>query len=90
MIGLVLSALTAVDLLVKAVIYVVGAHGWGARPTLFVTGGLAFLAVTRVALRGLVAVGKEAAKSSPVTPPSTPDFSTLDDGSNRWRRLEQL
>ncbi len=90
LIGLLMSALTALDLLGKAVVYVWEFHAWGVRPTWLAVGGSAAAAVAVAAYRAARALAREAATSSLTEPAAPPDFSTLDDGSNRWRGLERL
>ena len=83
-----LAGSAAVDLLVKAGRAV--AHGLGLWATLLaVVGGTAALA-TVVALRQARQLTREADGPPRPDPVDPPDFSTLDDGSNRWRELDQI
>ena len=64
--------------------------GWTSRPMgylLFIL--LAFVAAVHFARRSME-LHREAKHSALSEPPSSPDFSTLDDGSKRWKNLEDV
>jgi hypothetical protein len=90
LIGLLLSAITAIDLLCKAAAYLSHPHAWDAWPTLLVVGGLAATALAVAAARAARRLGQEAATPALQPPTEPPDFSTLGDGTDRWRRLEEI
>ena len=80
----------AVQLCVMAVAFV-RAAGWGARPVGYVMfAGFALLAAGYFARR-VLHLTRELRQSAVPTPPDRePDFSTLSDGSQRWRNLEDV
>ena len=90
LIGLLLAAMTAADLFAKAVVYVWDLHRWGVRPTLFVLAGLAAAALATRAVRAARQLGRDAARSAAADPATPPDFSTLGNGADRWRHLEEI
>ena len=64
--------------------------GWGVRPVGYVVAAVGCLLASRVLLRRVSEINgelKEMALDEPATPP---DFSTLSDGSQRWKALEGL
>ena len=90
LIGLLLSATTAIDLVGKAVVSVWHDRAWGVWPTLLVLGGVVATALAIAAGRAARRLGQEAATSALPPPTEPPDFSTLGDGTDRWRRLEEI
>jgi uncharacterized Zn-finger protein len=88
--GVFLAVITAVDLTVRAGRYVAHMHGWGIRPTLFSIVALAAVAVAAHAGRQARRLGDEASRSRLEDPDVEPDFSTLGDGSDRWRHLDEI
>ncbi len=90
LIGLMLAALTGFDLLAKAAVYVWDRHAWGVRPTLFTAAGAAALALAALARRAAARLAREVAASALPEPTTPPDFTTLDNGADRWRRLHEV
>jgi hypothetical protein len=91
LIGAVLAAVSAVKL-VLLVIERVRAAGWGLMTIAYallvcVTGMLAVHFVRRA-----VALHREASAPAPLppVPPGGPDISTLSDGSQRWKNLDEI
>ena len=90
LIGLLLSATTAADLFGKAAIWAWDLHRWGWWPTWVSLAGLTAAALAVTAGRAARRLGREAALSTLPEPTTPPDFSTLGNGADRWRRLEEV
>ncbi len=90
LIGLLLAALTGFDLLAKAVVFVWDRHAWGVRPTLLTLAGGAALWAATAARRAAAQLTREVNASALPEPTTPPDFSTLDNGADRWQRLHEV
>ena len=64
--------------------------GWGWRPPVYIAVILAAMYGVTFFWRRAVALHREAKQSHLETPTTPPDFSTLSDGSQRWKNLEDL
>lgn len=87
MIGMLLAGVTAVDLLARAVGLARAGAGWA---TLLAAGATAAAAAALACGRAARRLGREVARSSLPQPSGPPDFSTLSNGEDRWRHLEDI
>jgi hypothetical protein len=89
-IALCMLILVTVDMLGKAVIFLWVLRTWGIRPTVFV--GVAAIAgmLARHAKRRTDEFQREIERSALPEPTTPPDFSTLSDGRDRWKDLENV
>ena len=88
--GAALAGLTAVNAVAKAIGYAVGSHAWGVWPTGLTLAAVALSVVAAYATRQAAHLAREIATSAVADPPTEPDFSTLDNGSDRWQRLDEV
>ncbi|MGD1276417.1 MAG: hypothetical protein ABR964_04240 [Tepidisphaeraceae bacterium] len=79
----------AVQLVINAIHRLWLGGGW-VRPVLYVMAAAGLLALGTWCAHLAVKFGRQAKQSSILPPTSPPDFSILDDGSQRTRHLEQL
>ena len=66
------------------------ARGWGLRPVLYVLAAAAALAGVRFFFGRAAGLTRELNRPAQTDPDSPPDFSTLSDGSQHWKNLEEL
>jgi hypothetical protein len=90
LIGMLLATVLAVELLCKAIDFVRAFHRWGWIPTLEIVVSILAIACARHAMRRAAEFKKEIDRSAIVEPSDPPDFSTLSDGSDRWKNLEDI
>jgi hypothetical protein len=89
LIGFVLSLLVLLDMLAKITLHLM-AHSWGWWPTidllvLLIAGRCAFHSFKRAE-----EFKREIGKSAIPEPTTPPDFSTLSNGQDRWKHLENV
>ena len=89
-IGLCLAALTFLDMIGKAVIFVWVFHRWGLDPTLRIIVAAGTVMFAKNAWRRAADFKREIDRSAISEPTAPPDFSTLSDGSQRWENLENI
>ena len=85
-----LAASTALDLLYKTVRNVAHYAAWTGRATAFTVVGTVAVAAVVVAVRRAGALAREAARTALPDHDRPPDFSTLDNGADRWRNLNDV
>jgi len=90
LIGLCLAAVVVLDMLGKAVIFVWVFHQWGIEPTLGTLTAIGMAIFARHAWRCAAGFKKEIDRSAIPEPAAAPDFSTLQNGSERWKNLENI
>jgi hypothetical protein len=88
LIALVLALLVEVDMVINAIVYL-WAHSWGWAILRLILGTIAFLAA-RHAHRRAAEFKLESQQSALEEPTVPPDFSTLNNGSDRWKELENI
>ena len=90
LIAMCMCALIVLDMLGKVIVEISVNHHWGLWPTLRV--GLAIAAgfSAKHAYQRAAQFKKEIDKSAIPEPTTPPDFSTLDNGSDRWKDLENV
>jgi hypothetical protein len=89
-IGAAVSVVAAVKLVSMAVEYV-RANGWGPSPVGYLMFAAAALLLAGYFGRRALEAHRELKTPPPLPPqPAEPDFSTLSDGSQRWKNLEDL
>jgi len=88
-IGLGLCAVAAVQLSIMAVRHV-RALGWEWRPLGYLCGVAAAMMAGSFLLRQVAALNRELRRPAVTEPEAPPDFSTLSDGSQRWKNLEDM
>jgi uncharacterized iron-regulated membrane protein len=92
--GFCMMMLTALNLIAKAAIYLALVHqpGWKPEwtPALELLAGLLAILFARFAWRKAAAFKREIDRSALVEPTAPPDFSTLSNGSDRWKNLENV
>jgi hypothetical protein len=89
-IGLLSAILFILEMVLTSVEYVIARHRWGIDPSLRV---VAMLFAARFAIhcsRRAAEFKREIEKSAIPEPTTPPDFSTLSDGSERWKELENV
>jgi hypothetical protein len=90
LIAMVLAILIVLDMMANAALYVAMFHRWGVWPTLRVVIGVLCTKFAAHAWRRAAALHREISKSAIPEPTTPPDFSTLDDGSDRLKQLENI
>lgn len=88
-IGLGLCLVAAVQLTIMAVRHV-RAAGWEWRPLGYLCGVAAAMMAGLFLLRQVAALNRELRQPALADPEAPPDFSTLSDGSQRWKNLEDM
>jgi hypothetical protein len=68
----------------------VRASGWGKQPVGYSLFAISALIGVWYFIARAIALHREAKKSALPEPASSPDFSTLDNGSQRWKNLEDV
>jgi hypothetical protein len=92
MIAAVASGFAGVLLLLIAIAHTAARRGIGAIPIGCALGSCAAIALALHFGRRVRELSREIATPAPLppTPPGGPDFSTLSDGSQRWKNLEDI
>jgi hypothetical protein len=90
LIALCMSLLTALDMLGKAAIFFWIFHRLAVIPLLRVAVAIAVICFAKHAWTRAKAFKREIDKSALPDPVTPPDFSTLNDGSDRWKHLENV
>jgi DNA-directed RNA polymerase subunit RPC12/RpoP len=90
LIGLCLSGVVVLDMLGKSVIYVWVFHHWGIDPTLRIIAAAASAVFARHAYHRAAEFKREIDHSAIPEPAAPPDFSTLQNGSEQWKNLENI
>lgn len=88
-VGLGACAVAAVQLLVMTARHVLGA-GWGWRPLGYLCGVAAAMMAAAFLLRHVTELTRELRQPALAEPEAPPDFSTLSDGTQRWKNLEDM
>ena len=90
-IGAAAGFVVAVQLVIMTVAYV-RAHGWGRWPTGYVLFAAAAVMMGCFFARRALEIHREIRTpvELPPPPPGGPDFSTLSDGSQQWKNLEDI
>ena len=88
-IGLGACAVASVQLAVMAIRHV-RAAGWEWRPLGYLCGVAAAMMAASFLLRQVAALNRELRQPALTEPEAPPDFSTLSDGSQRWKNLEDM
>ena len=84
-------AVAAVQMLVLAYKYVyVSGAGWRLRPIGYVFAALTASIAAAIWLRQILRINQELRRPVLDEPTTPPDFSTLSDGSERWKNLEAM
>ena len=84
-------AVAAVQMLVLAYKYVyTSGAGWRLRPVGYVLGALTACLAAVIWLQRIRAINAELRRPALEEPETPPDFSTLGDGSERWKNLEAM
>ncbi len=89
-IGMCLSLLVLLDMLTKVAIYLVLIHRWGWWPTIDLLCGIAAARCAWHARKRAADFKRELSHSAIPEPTTPPDFSTLNDGKDRWKHLENV
>lgn len=84
------GAVGAVQLVIKAVRNIRHAHALTLRAVGFLLFAVVGTLLAIALLRRAAALKREVGKSSLPAPVTPPDFSTLNDGSERWKDLEDM
>lgn len=79
----------SVKLLLMTIAYV-HTHGWGFTPFGYVLAALAALAGAMFFSRRTMELTRELSRPALEEPTTPPDFSTLSDGSQHWKNLENM
>jgi hypothetical protein len=90
LITIVVCVVGSIQLLIKTGEFVWHEHRWGIRPSLFVIAVAFLLGVARFFLGRAREFKREIDKPALEDPTQPPDFSTLSDGSQHWKNLEEL
>lgn len=80
----------AVELVIKTIENVWHARRWGLRPTGFILFAIAGVIIAVYFFRRARELKREIDKPALQDPSKPPDFSTLSDGSQRWKHLEDM
>jgi DNA-directed RNA polymerase subunit M/transcription elongation factor TFIIS len=80
----------AVELVIKTIENVRHVRHWGLRPTGFILFAVAGVMIAVYFFRRARELKREIDKPALQDPPRPPDFSTLSDGSQRWKHLEDI
>ena len=89
-IGLCLSIVVFLDMLAKVAIYVAMVHRWGWWPTMDLLLAIGAAMCARHAKKRTADFKHEIDHSAIPEPTTPPDFSTLNDGRDRWKHLENV
>ncbi len=90
LIGAVVGFAAVVELIHKIVQYVHQDHGWGLWPSVFVLIAIGSGVMALLFSRRVIELHREIQKPLLDDPQTPPDFSTLSDGSQRWKNLEEM
>jgi len=90
LIGAIVGFVAVVELIHKVVRYVRYDHGWGIWPSAFVLVAIGSGMTSLYFFRRCVELHREIQTPLLRDPPGPPDFSTLSDGSQRWKNLEDV
>jgi DNA-directed RNA polymerase subunit RPC12/RpoP len=90
MIAMCLALLTALDMIGRAVIYVTVFRSWGVEPILRAVVAGSMLTFAKHARKRAADFKREIEQSAIPEPATPPDFSTLSDGVDRWKDLENV
>jgi len=89
-IGFFLAILVVLNMLGNTIIYVWVLHRWDIWPTMQTAGCILAVMFARHAYRRAADYKREIDHSALSEPTTPPDFSTLDNGSERWKHLENI
>ena len=90
LIGLFLALLVMLDMLGNTLIYIWVFHRWGIWPTVRIGLYIVALVFARHAYRRAADFKREIDRSALPEPTTPPDFSTLQDGTEQWKHLENI
>jgi hypothetical protein len=90
LIGTIVAYVAAIELVFKTVQYIRYEHNWGLWPSIFVLGAIGSGTAGRFFLRRCIQFHREIQMPMLDDPATPPDFSTLGDGSQQWKNLEEM
>jgi len=90
LIGTIVAYVAATELIFKTVQYVRYEYNWGLWPSVFVLGAIGSAMAGRFFLRRCIQFHQEIQMPMLDEPATPPDFSTLGDGSQHSRNLEEM
>jgi hypothetical protein len=85
-----LSFMTMLDMLGKSIIFVCLYHTWGIYPSLRILCAIGVFPLAKHAWRRAEDFKREIEKSAIPEPTTPPDFSTLGNGNDQWKNLENV